>query len=56
VLHPRNDDIILMKNIGNEIAANHAETYMIMLLIEERPEDVTDMERICNAEVNASYI
>ena len=43
-----------MKDIANAIAANHPETYMIMLLIDERPEEVTDMARSVNAEVIAS--
>ena len=45
---------ILMKDIANAIAANHPEVYMIMLLIDERPEEVTDMARSVNAEVIAS--
>ena len=40
-----------MKDIANAIAANHPEVYMIMLLIDERPEEVTDMARTVNAEV-----
>lgn len=43
-----------MKDIANAIAANHPEVYMIMLLIDERPEEVTDMARTVNAEVIAS--
>ena len=43
-----------MKDIANAIAANHPEVYMIMLLIDERPEEVTDMARSVNAEVIAS--
>jgi transcription termination factor Rho len=43
-----------MKDIANAIAANHPEAYMMMLLIDERPEEVTDMARTVNAEVIAS--
>lgn len=43
-----------MKDITNAIAANHPEVYMIMLLIDERPEEVTDMAPAVNAEVIAS--
>ena len=43
-----------MKNIANAIAANHPEAYLMMLLIDERPEEVTDMSRTVNAEVIAS--
>lgn len=45
---------MLLKDIANAIAANHPEVYMIILLIDERPEEVTDMERSVNAEVIAS--
>ena len=45
---------MLMKDIANAIAANHPEAYIIMLLIDERPEEVTDMARTVNAEVIAS--
>ncbi len=45
---------MLLKDIANAIAANHPEAYMIMLLIDERPEEVTDMARSVNAEVIAS--
>ena len=45
---------ILMKDIANAIAANHPEAYIMMLLIDERPEEVTDMARTVNAEVIAS--
>ena len=45
---------ILMKDIANAIAANHPEAYLMMLLIDERPEEVTDMARTVNAEVIAS--
>ena len=43
-----------MKDIANAIAANHPEAYIMMLLIDERPEEVTDMTRTVNAEVIAS--
>ena len=45
---------MLLKDIANAIADNHPEVYMIILLIDERPEEVTDMERSVNAEVIAS--
>jgi transcription termination factor Rho len=45
---------MLLKDIANSIAANHPEVYMMVLLIDERPEEVTDMERSVNAEVIAS--
>lgn len=45
VAQPKTGKTILMKDIANAIAANHPEVYMIMLLIDERPEEVTDMER-----------
>ena len=45
---------MLMKDIANAIAANHPEAYIMMLLIDERPEEVTDMARTVNAEVIAS--
>ena len=45
---------MLLKEIANAIAANHPEVYLIILLIDERPEEVTDMERSVNAEVIAS--
>lgn len=54
VAQPKTGKTILMKDIANAIAANHPETYMIMLLIDERPEEVTDMARSVNAEVIAS--
>ena len=47
-------DGVLMKDIANSIAANHPEAYLMMLLIDERPEEVTDMARTVNAEVIAS--
>ncbi|MBR6589157.1 MAG: transcription termination factor Rho [Bacteroidaceae bacterium] len=54
VAQPKTGKTILMKDIANAIAANHPEAYMIMLLIDERPEEVTDMARSVNAEVIAS--
>lgn len=54
VAQPKTGKTILMKEIANAIAANHPEVYMIMLLIDERPEEVTDMARSVNAEVIAS--
>ncbi|KAA6351748.1 hypothetical protein EZS27_000873 [termite gut metagenome] len=54
VAQPKTGKTILMKDIANAIAMNHPEVYMIMLLIDERPEEVTDMARNVNAEVIAS--
>lgn len=54
VAQPKTGKTILMKDIANAIAANHPDVYMIMLLIDERPEEVTDMARSVNAEVIAS--
>lgn len=54
VAQPKTGKTLLMKEIANAIAANHPEVYMIMLLIDERPEEVTDMARSVNAEVIAS--
>lgn len=54
VAQPKTGKTLLMKDIANAIAANHPEAYMIMLLIDERPEEVTDMARSVNAEVIAS--
>ena len=54
VAQPKTGKTILMKDIANAIAANHPEVYMIMLLIDERPEEITDMARSVNAEVIAS--
>ena len=56
VAQPKTGKTILMKDIANAIAANHPEVYMIMLLIDERPEEVTDMARSVNAEVIASTL
>ena len=54
VAQPKTGKTVLLKNIANAIAANHPEVYMIVLLIDERPEEVTDMARSVNAEVIAS--
>ena len=54
VAQPKTGKTILLKDIANAIAENHPETYMIILLIDERPEEVTDMARSVNAEVIAS--
>ena len=54
VAQPKTGKTILMKDIANAIAENHQEVYMIMLLIDERPEEVTDMARSVKAEVIAS--
>ncbi|NLZ72984.1 MAG: transcription termination factor Rho, partial [Bacteroidales bacterium] len=54
VAQPKTGKTILLKQIANAIAANNPEVYMIMLLIDERPEEVTDMARSVNAEVIAS--
>lgn len=54
VAQPKTGKTMLLKDIANAIADNHPETYMIILLIDERPEEVTDMERSVNAEVIAS--
>ncbi len=54
VAQPKTGKTVLLKEIANAIAANHPEVYMIILLIDERPEEVTDMERSVNAEVVAS--
>ena len=53
VAQPKTGKTVLLKNIANAIADNHPEVYMIILLIDERPEEVTDMERSVNAEVIA---
>ena len=47
---------MLLKDVANAIAANHPETYLIVLLIDERPEEVTDMARSVKAEVVASTL
>ena len=54
VAQPKTGKTILMKDIANAIAVNHPEAYLMMLLIDERPEEVTDMARTVNAEVIAS--
>lgn len=54
VAQPKTGKTMLLKDIANSIAANHPEVYMMVLLIDERPEEVTDMERSVNAEVIAS--
>lgn len=54
VAPPKTGKTILLKDIANAIAANHPETYIMILLIDERPEEVTDMSRSVNAEVIAS--
>ena len=54
VAQPKTGKTILMKDIANAIAANHPEAYLMMLLIDERPEEVTDLARTVNAEVIAS--
>ena len=54
VAQPKTGKTMLMKDIANAIAANHPEAYIMMLLIDERPEEVTDMARTVNAEVIAS--
>lgn len=54
VAQPKTGKTMLLKDIANAISANHPEAYMMILLIDERPEEVTDMERSVNAEVIAS--
>ena len=54
VAPPKTGKTMLLKEIANAISANHPEAYMMVLLIDERPEEVTDMERSVNAEVIAS--
>lgn len=54
VAQPKTGKTVLLKEIANAIAANHPEVYMIILLIDERPEEVTDMARSVNAEVISS--
>lgn len=54
VAQPKTGKTMLLKEIANAISANHPEAYMMILLIDERPEEVTDMERSVNAEVIAS--
>jgi len=54
VAQPKTGKTMLLKDVANAIAANHPEVYLIVLLIDERPEEVTDMARSVNAEVVAS--
>lgn len=54
VAQPKTGKTMLLKDVANAIAANHPEVYMIVLLIDERPEEVTDMQRSVKAEVVAS--
>ena len=54
VAQPKTGKTVLLKEIANAIAANHPEVYLIILLIDERPEEVTDMARSVNAEVISS--
>ncbi|MCC6684166.1 MAG: transcription termination factor Rho [Bacteroidia bacterium] len=54
VAQPKTGKTVLLKEIANVIAANHPEVYLIILLVDERPEEVTDMARSVNAEVVAS--
>ncbi len=54
VAQPKTGKTVLLKDVANAIAANHPEAYLIVLLIDERPEEVTDMARSVNAEVVAS--
>ena len=54
VAQPKTGKTTLLKDIANAIAANHPEVYMIVLLVDERPEEVTDMARTVNAEVISS--
>ncbi|MCB0837123.1 MAG: transcription termination factor Rho [Bacteroidetes bacterium] len=54
VAQPKTGKTVLLQKVANAIAANHPEAYLIILLIDERPEEVTDMQRNVNAEVIAS--
>ena len=54
VAQPKTGKTVLLKEVANAIAANHPEAYLIVLLIDERPEEVTDMQRSVKAEVIAS--
>ncbi|MBO7445470.1 MAG: transcription termination factor Rho [Bacteroidales bacterium] len=54
VAQPKTGKTVLLKDVANAIAANHPEIYLIILLIDERPEEVTDMQRSVNAEVISS--
>ena len=54
VSQPKTGKTTLLKDVANAISLNHPEVYLIILLIDERPEEVTDMKRSVNAEVIAS--
>ncbi len=54
VAQPKTGKTVLLKEVANAIAANHPEVYMLILLVDERPEEVTDMARSVNAEVISS--
>ena len=54
VAQPKTGKTVLLKEVANAIAANHPEVYLMILLIDERPEEVTDMKRSVNAEVVSS--
>ncbi len=54
VAQPKTGKTMLLKEVANAIAANHPECYLMIVLIDERPEEVTDMERSVRAEVIAS--
>ena len=54
VAPPRTGKTVMLQNIAKSIAANHPEVYLIVLLIDERPEEVTDMDRTVNGEVISS--
>lgn len=54
VAQPKTGKTTILKDVANAIAANHPEAYLMILLIDERPEEVTDMERSVNAEVLSS--
>lgn len=56
VAQPKTGKTTLLKEVANAIAANHPDVYLIVLLIDERPEEVTDMQRTVNAEVIASTL
>ena len=56
VAQPKTGKTMLLKDIANGIAANHPEVYQIILLIDERPEEVTDMQRNVSGEVVAFYL
>jgi transcription termination factor Rho len=56
VAQPKTGKTMLLKRIANAIAANHPEVYLIVLLIDERPEEVTDMQRSVRGEVIASTL